>query len=257
MLSMLYADLRRLWTQKLVCLGFPILVFGYSLFYSVFDKVLMIAFDANPEENVADLNLTLYPSMAAIILGLLATIYITTDFQEGTIRNKILVGAKRRHIYLASCVIAAGMAFVLQLVFSLATILFGNTIFDGFLLSYQQIAEQMAIYALAGVSIAVLFTTLVFLFGNSKAVFVICPAVALVFRIAALVILDKLYPVDGVCKLTGARLHVYTFLDQYCPFMHLMDFKRWDNMSYLLGNLGLIVISMMIGIVSFNRKEMK
>lgn len=255
MLKMLYSDFRRLLRNKILTIAAPILAVVYAFFMVGMDRVTSMILDQSIE--YGDISLSEYPSIAALVLGIIAGLYTTTDFTEGTIRNKISTGAQRKHIFLSSCVISSITAFVLQLVYTCSTIIFSNVLLKGMLQEPKDLWILFLVYSMAGISIAVLFTSVVFICGSSKVSYIVCPAIAMVFRILSLIVLDKLYPSNGICTLTGIRLQVYTFLDRFCPFLYLNGFTRWDAVSYLCGNLGLIVLSLAAAILIFDKKEIQ
>lgn len=254
MLRALYADFARLFRNKIYVLILILLPVTIGVMELVLDFIMSFLLEGIVLEN-ADLSLTMFASSAALFLAVLASFYTATDFVEGTIRNKLSVGIKRSHIFLSACIVAVAQALFMHLLSTGVVLLVGYTAYDGFSLDAAGIFNLMWVYGLAEVALAVFFTSLVFVFGNTKIVYGICPGIAVFFRVLMIVVMDKLYPSYGPCLLTGARLKIYTFLDQYVPFFHLQSFLRWDNLSYILGGVGTILISVIIGILVINKRE--
>lgn len=255
MFKTLHADLHRLKTQKtgvILAAVIPVIYVAVTILIEIAIRAMVKAEGLN----YADMELIDYPELSSIVLGALVAGYVYEEFSAGTIRNRLITGMKRSHILLSKCIIAAVAALVIQLLASAATVILGVTIMDGFLLSAGEIVTQVVIYSAADISIAVLYTVLIYIFGNSKATPIVPVAVAFGFRVFMLVVLNKLYPGSGVTTLTGARLAIYTFFDRFCPFFYLDGFARWSALDYTIGCVGTTLIAVVVGLVVFEKKEL-
>ena len=79
--------------------------------------------------------------------------------------------------------------------------------------------------------------------------------VAFFLTILKMQVTNDLYPMNGNCILTGTKLALYTAYDRFSPFMHFEGYPRWDLLSYTIGSVVLIALSIGIGLIIFNRKE--
>ena len=59
-----------------------------------------------------------------------------------------------------------------------------------------------------------------------------------------------------VSNLSDIKIKAYTVIDRFVPFMYLQGSPRWDGMSYATGIAVLTVISLAVGLIVFNRREL-
>lgn len=65
-----------------------------------------------------------------IILAIFMGIFISTEYSDGTIRNKIITGHKRSHIYLSKLIVCGTVSTAMNLYFILLMLLFGNLLLE-------------------------------------------------------------------------------------------------------------------------------
>lgn len=198
-----------------------------------------------------------YTSIAAIYLAVFVTGFLYAEAGEGIIRNKIISGKKRYEIILSYCLVNSVLAVLLQVVSVLTTVLSGFCFSVSFEPQTSEIIRFTAVSALAGVAISIFYTVLFLCFCTVKVSIALPVTVAVVMKIVLIIIVDALYPDSGIPKVTGSTLKIYEGIDRFFAFSHLTGGLRWDNVSYICGNAVLIVISMIIGILVFSKKDMK
>lgn len=66
-----------------------------------------------------------------IILSIVCSMFVGTDFSDGTLRNKIIVGKSRSKIYFANFISCAGVGIFLNIVYSLIICIIGLPILGG------------------------------------------------------------------------------------------------------------------------------
>lgn len=255
MLKMMHARFQRLILQKKMILGIPMAFVLYVLLVSVIDVI--VSHQLHLGLVYGDSSLTRYPGFAALVLSCFVSSFMTGDFLDGTIRNQIVIGTKRVHIYLSACVLSGCVALFFQLFYTAVSVIMTYILMDGFMISGFEIVKVTLLYCLAGVSLSIFFTTLVFIFCTSRISILISPGLATAVMVLSMIVMDKLYPSTGTCLLTGMRFKIYTFLDEYVPFFHLLNFPRWAMKDYLIGNISLMGISLLIGILVFRKIDLK
>ncbi|MCR5213318.1 MAG: hypothetical protein K6E10_02810 [Eubacterium sp.] len=194
------------------------------------------------------------------IFLIFASTLITTasDYSDGCIRNKIISGASRTSIYLsgATCGLLHG---VIHSMAACITSILCNLIFSLKWNTYtvQEISDYWLIITLSCMALGVFSTTLIIVLGGHKSSYVIGLSIVIAMKILSLDVLDKLYPEEGKCTLTGLKLDLYQFIEKYVPFLYTIVRPHFGFSTYMLGAGGLIIISLILGLVIFNRKEIR
>jgi ABC-type transport system involved in multi-copper enzyme maturation permease subunit len=194
---------------------------------------------------------------AAIAIAILVTSFVVKEFSDGAIRNKISSGAKRSDIFLASVITMCIAAFIMQAISMASVIISGNAFTAGFQTSFKDIVMINLCYLIAVLAITVFDTALMFIMsGNNVSLFAVT-ILAVIVKLASIMILEDLYPESGEVIISGSRLEVFTFIDKYVPFMHLLGFPRFNWDAYLIGGAVLTVVSIILGLVIFEKKDLK
>lgn len=101
MLNLLLTDFRRLIKDKVFYIGLLILAF-YGFWgvrtTSCFELDKCISIDGSSM-------LVAMPAMIILFVIFFTSLFIGTDYNEGTIRNKVIVGKKRSYIYLSNLIV--------------------------------------------------------------------------------------------------------------------------------------------------------
>lgn len=255
MYKLLCADMRKIFLDKMFwivifCISVPY-IGGFSLLEAIIAKT------KNIEGMYADSVFTLYPSVAAIIIGAFVGNCIGTEFREGTLRNKLATGAKRSDIFLAAAVVSAMAVTIFQVTATLSSALFGNLLLNGFYMSAQEMVQSTLVYTAASIAAAIVFTAVAFGLGNGKISAMICMMIAVVLKFVCTEMVSKLYPASGECALTGAKYNFFRFVDQYVPFSYFNGGVRYEMKCYVLGCITTIGVALLAGLMIFQKKDMK
>lgn len=255
MLNALQVDIRRyLMTKSYIVLS---AIIGILQPLALCVMVLGLSWTMNAEPFVTLNEISGYSSTASIYLAVLVTFFLHAEAGEGIIRNKVISGKKRHEILFSYSLVMAMVALLLEIVSVVVVVVAAKMMGITFLIATEEIIRFTLVNSLAGVAVSIFYTMLYMCFCTSKAAIALPGSVAVVMKIAMIVILDALYTPSGVPKVTGVTLKVFEAFDRYCAFSHLNGELRWDNASYLVGNLVVIVISFLIGIVVFSKKDLK
>ncbi len=255
MLRVFYSDLR----FALCSRGFKtccIITAAYTTFTSLLLQTVSYFF--YHESITGDDVLNCYSDMAIFIITAATLFVFTTDFADGTIRNKLISGATRSDILISALlnggIIGASQAAIFMAVQAVLTLIMT----DGYYLkSISEAARTGLIFTAASAAVGIFSTMLIMVLSGKRTVisYVAGLVIAFLFRIVSLEVSDKLYPESGFTALTGTRLAVYRFYDRYVPYAHFTSITRWDFASYIIGALALALISFVIGLILFNQKE--
>lgn len=211
-------------------------------------------------------------------------IFVGTEYSDGTIRNKLMVGHTRRDIWLSKFLVCAVASAVIHLLYILTALAFGGIMLGGTTMKLSQIL----LCSLASVTAMLALTACLLLFSmliQSKAVgSVACLITVILMLFATLTIYQKLlepeyydayqYTMDSgetisVEKeknpryLTGTKRKVYEFLDTTLPVSQLFTIGRneWDgseNFGWMIGSDFVIMIaSTGAGILVFKKRNLK
>lgn len=122
MSKLLYANFARLMKNKIFWL-IEIFLVCYGIFVYIMGQGNVAVF------GVADNEWTIYFFQVALFIHALMAIfvpfYISTDYSDGTIRNKIIIGYERKDIYLANFVICYVVGVIYFLTYIITSLLAG------------------------------------------------------------------------------------------------------------------------------------
>ncbi|MCR4648064.1 MAG: hypothetical protein K5776_03210 [Lachnospiraceae bacterium] len=254
MLRILYSDLRRTLVNRLFigCLSTNI---AYQVGTAVLLKMIMwFAF----KDNITGEDISFVYSSIGIFLVTVSTLIIVSDFSEGTMRNKLISGAKRSDVFISTIFTSSFMGMA-QAATAFVTESILRFFLGGELISYTipELADFWIILTLASVSVAVFSTSMIMMIGGKKIAYFVGLLIAFAFKIISMEVTDKLYPDSGNVTLTGFKLAIYTFYDRFVPYAYFSIRPHWDTGSYILGCVGLMAISTIIGLLVFNKKELQ
>ena len=145
--------------------------------------------------------------LVGAFLALLISMFLGTEFSEGTIRNKLCIGHKRDEIFLSNFISCALATIVLTAVWLLiSALLFG--LIGPLEMSISEFVGCILVAIVFAVSFAALYTVIGSLSSN-KAMTIICTfAVFIVFAMAASALYDRLCEpeMNGGMMLVGTQL---------------------------------------------------
>ena len=254
MLKMLYTDIRNIFYNrgiKLVGLASVVYIIGTLLV----SELILKLYDASMS---ADQIITTYPSIAIFIITSMTLLAFISEYTDGIIKNKLCSGAKRWHIFISAEMSSVLMTFFMTAIIQILTLVLAFACTDGFSnMTPAEVAFSFSETLVASVGIAVFSTSLIMMMGGKNASYVVGLGIAFAFKIVGMEVADKLYPEKGLCQLTGLKLKLYNFYDRFVPYAHCDGHPRWDMASCVIGSVVLIMISVVLGLIVFEKKEIK
>lgn len=196
---------------------------------------------------------TIIPFILAIFTGL----FVYTDFREGTIRNKVIAGAKRWEIVGSMVVVSAVFATYLCAVKHVLGLLFGSFYKAGFSDTPGNLLTYTMIHTGSAVAIATLFTVITYLLGTNIVGAFLPIALCVLSGVATMIITNDLFPENGNCRLSPETYRIYNFIDSYLPSTYLDGMPRHGITEFYISIGATIFISLVIGLIIFNRKDLK
>ena len=231
-------------------------------------------------ETTLDTGFFIGAAVLPVLLSVFVSLFIGTEYSDGTIRNKIMVGHERKSVYLANLLTNLMAAFALNIVFSSSYLAAGIPLL-GF---FQE--DLKVIFLFAGIefvlicSFTALFTVIAVLISNKAVSAVICVLGTFLVLFAASYLNARLnepetYPaytyVDGRTEVTeeeeknplyldGKDRERYQFLYDFlpggqviqCVTMTAVNPKRLPVYSAIL-----FVLTTAGGVLLFERKDIK
>lgn len=282
MIRLLRADFARLWKSKIFWIGMAFTT-GVGMFSSMTQYREMLEMpDHHPHiDNILFSNCIFMPIVAAVFIGL----FVGTEYSDGTIRNKFVVGHTRTSIYLSNlivCVTALLMMHLMDIavIIGIGVPLVGNI---GNSISALSILGLISIVTLAAVSAVFLLMSMLIHSRSSNCVAVIL--LAIVLLISAMTIRSRLdepeyyraYSVSYTDEsgeshteseemeknpnyLSGTRREIYEFLYDLLPGCQMLQIAM-QNPGHPerlpLYSLSIIVVTTACGIFFFRRKNIK
>lgn len=255
MLNTLRVDFKRYIMSK----GFIIAALCVAVLQPLFTEMVVngLAKTLNSKPEVAINNFANYGSLASIFLAIFVTMFLYAEVGEGIIRNKLISGKKRHEVLMSYCIVNSVLAIILQIL-SVFTVVI-TTICSGAeaLVQIDEVVRYTLIAILAGISVSVLYTVSYLCFCTKKTAIAMPGIIAIFMKILQFIILDAIYTESGIPKVSGNTLKIYRFIDRFVAFFHLSPPLHHDNASYLIGNITLIIASIVVGCIVFSRKDLK
>lgn len=220
-----------------------------------------------------------YPIVVGILLATLAGLLLSTEYGEGTIRNKLVAGHKRQAIYLSNLIICAVAGILMQLCFTLAICAVGiprlglpelglSTLLYLYLISILCTLTLAALYTMlgmlitrrsGGVVVSILLAVLLVVFGA------VCSS-----RLNEPEYFDSYFYSDATGNvaeegkalntnyLTGAKREVYQFIYDLQPMgqalqLTTMEMTCPDRLP--LYSLLVIALTTGVGVAVFRKKD--
>lgn len=228
-----------------------------------------------------------FPLFTGIIAAVFVSLFVGTEYSDGTMRNKIVVGHTRSAIYLSNLVVNIVAAFITNLAFIVAVSAVGIPLFGPLTIGTQGVLLLLSISILMMIAFTAIFTLLGMLIQNRTIVAIVSILGVVLLFVAAITINQKLsepefyefysYEVagepgevtdntDGMEKMPNPNYlqpeqrRVYEFFYDFLPTGQSMQVSQrtaahpWQMLLY---SLAIIVVTTACGVFFFRRKDLK
>lgn len=233
----------------------------------IFDEILLSAYGVKG-----------YITFPAFLLAIFCSLFIGTEFSDGTIRNKIIVGRTRAQLYLSHFLTCSAVGLLMNLLFFLLVCAVGIPLFGAPTLPPATLVSWIGAGTLSILSYSALFTFLSMLVQNKTTVSI----VSLITLFAAILVTTYLMSrlgqpemiqayemTDGesIVKLMpnpnflapGPRA-VVEFITDLLPTgqsLQISSLSALRPLRMALCSVGMIAATNLAGIFLFQRKDLK
>lgn len=208
--------------------------------------------------------------------------FVGTEYSDGTIRNKLMIGHKRTEIYLANFVVGVVADIIMLLAFILPTLGLGRILLGKLFLTFNQITLFTLIQCVTMISFTAILILLSMLIQNKSAGSVTALIMTVIMLFAAMTIPNKLNEPEYYEEysyldeetneiitepakknsryLSGTKRKVYEFLDNALPVnqFYQIAIAREENINIMaLYSVIIIVLANGAGIILFRKKDLK
>lgn len=191
-----------------------------------------------------------------ILTAIFFSLFLGTEYSDGTIRNKLIAGHKRSKVYFAGFITGIAAITIIYLTEILTGSIIGMIFYDSPQHSVSQMILAGGIGWLACVSFVSVFTLIGMLSSSKALTAIICMLTAFVS------LFSGLYTLQSLSKpgLTGVKKEIYQVLFEINPSGHILQTMMIDIDSpwkLVLYSFILIVFLSAAGLYFFERKDLK
>lgn len=286
MSKLLRSNFARLWKSRIFWLGM-LFSTGLSVFF-----ILMRYIDieqhqevyANLDESYKNADELIF--MGGIIIIFAAAVFIGifvgTEYSDGTLRNKLIIGHSRSSIYISNLIVCTTAGIIMHLTYIVTTILLGNLLLEDSTLTFKKILLLTLMGTAAMIAASSLLVMISMLIHSKSAGAVAILIATMVMFFASMTIFQRLstpeyndaysYIDEDTGKpvivekekntnyLTGTKRKVYEFLNDFIPTSQLYKSALLDSSKLditLIYDGIIILITTTAGIAVFRRKNLK
>ena len=282
MSRLLRANFSRLWKSKIFWLGMIFCV-GIGLLSTLtqYREMMSIAGHHPHIDNILFSNSLFMPVVAAVFIGL----FIGTEYSDGGMRNKLIVGHKRIEVYFANLITCTAALLMMHLADIAVIVAVGFPLVGNIEMPFSFLLLAGAVSIVALVALCAVFSLMAMLIHSKASCCVAVLILSLVFLTGAMTIENRLivpeyydaYDVtytdesgetheEHVEKtknpryLEGTKREVYEFLYDFLPGCQMLQAARQDMphpQRLPLYSLSIIAVTTAGGMFFFRRKNLK
>lgn len=281
MRKLLSANFARLWKSHVFWLG-TIAMCGLG-FWAVIMRYFDILKDPNYAYTTADGFWFLGGLYISVVLSVFISLWLGTEYHDGTMRNKLTVGHTRGEIYAANWMTCTISSLIMHLGYILTVAVFGTLLLEPFKTPVQVLSVSTLVSLLTVVAMSSIFVMIAMLVSSKSTSAVISMMIALVMLIGSMTVYSMLTapeyhennfqmsvngeilqgePIPNPKYLRGTKREIYQFIQDFQPAGQMMQFNAGDNFPdnierFPAYSLVLTGLTTGIGYVLFRKKDVK
>lgn len=277
MRKLLSANFARLFKDKIfwICMILMAAIGFYVYITSVVRQMGQFGLDLAPEDNLFG-----FCMFTAIFQSVFVSIFVGTEYNDGTIRNKLAVGHSRPAIYLSNVIVCAAAGLLMCLAYIAAALIIGLPAMGGFDTDPGTVLLYAGASFLMSIAFSAIFTFVAMLIQNRSIVAVINIVGVFTLLMAAVYMQTMLrepeiqknysYAVGqdtGTIQeepnpnyVDGIQRDIYTFLNDFLPSGQTLALTAGESPhpQRLALYSGIIIVAVSgAGILIFRKKDIK
>lgn len=221
-----------------------------------------------------------YALLVSIVLSVVCSLFISTEYSDGTLRNKVVVGHTRKNIYLSNLITSTVIGLAMCIPFLAASLCVGIQLFGFFETDIETILFFVGCVFVMTMALSAIYTFIAMLNQNRAVVVATCILTAFILLFVGFSLYEKLsepemYPVrshnekgelviiDEVPNpnaVSGTIRDVYEFLYDFLPSgqaMQCYTLNAEHPKRLILYSAIIIVTTTGCGMFFFRRKDLK
>lgn len=276
MRKLLRADLSRLFGNRIFLVSIAVMFAAGTALPVIhyFDGV------RGGESWTPDTTCFVFAFIAPILLSLVTSLFIGSEHSDGTMRNKLIVGHKRRHIYLSHLISCGAAGILLCVSYLIPHTCFGILLLGAFVTAPGKLLLYAGVNIALIIAFAALFVLIAMLCRNRAYSAAGCILLVFALLFAGIRITAALnepeyfsgfsYTENGVTTteepqknpnyLSGTRRQVYEFLRDFVPggqAIRLANMNAEKPAVLALYDGMIVVAAAVIGLAAFRRRDLK
>ncbi|MBQ3584921.1 MAG: ABC transporter permease subunit [Lachnospiraceae bacterium] len=265
--KLLRANFSRLFKSKVfwICLSCMFVPAAYSVGIRAYNRITASENAYQSPDGLLFMSGVYLPVVIAVLIG----IYIGTEYSDGTLRNKLIIGHSRVHIYIANLIVSVTTVLVLNLVYMAVIVCAGIPLVGKFttpvnVLVKCFLCENLSVLAITAIS---LFVSMRIQSKSTGSILAIIVSVGLLFGSSLISISleepEYIFNDDVQINtyvesensseneenvtltkeknpdyLTGTRRKMYEFLDVFLPSSHLFKYEQYVEKEAVSDDIG-------------------
>ncbi len=237
-------------------------------------------------ETSIDRTLLTYTLIASVMAAVFGSIFLGTEYGDGTIRNKMIIGHSRINIYLANLITNIFVSFIMCLLYISVVICIGIPLVGDVAMDKVVLLKMILGTFATMIAFCTIFTTISMICQNKAASVVMCTVILISLFVLSINIFAKLAvepytnyfgaevtangetvinysdvkSVPNPDYLTGTVREVYEFFNDFLPtgqaiqYMSLEAVDLWQMPVY---SLCISIFAALVGIIIFRRENIK
>ena len=276
MRKLLKANFSRLWRDKVFLISNVLMV--------ILGIALPLIHDIDNKNNSIgwtwDFNLFSYMMFAPILLSVVSAFFIGSEYSNGTMRNKLIAGHHRSHIYLANLIVSIVAGVILSAAYLIPYTCVGVPLLGVGKIDFLKIFLYLGLNMALAVAFSSVFTLIAMLCQNKAYTVAGCILLTFVLLFMGIRIISALneqeyyaaysYTENGVTTqeeesknpnyLSGTKRKVYEFLYEFTSGGQVFQSANMEaeHPAHLALYDGLILVASTVGgVMIFRRKDLK
>lgn len=219
-----------------------------------------------------------YSTIIGIVIAIFTSLFLGSEYSDGGIRNKISIGHIRANIYLSNLIITTITSLFSYILFIFVVVTIGIPLFGGITIELSKLLMLLGCIFVTVIAYSSIFTFITMIISNKTITAIVSIMFSFGLMMIALICFNKLEAPKTIQEATmvGGETKIEEVLNPKYPseakkklYQTLLDINPAGQMFQIAGrtapnlkvlpiySLGIVVIFTSIGIILFNKKELK